>query len=135
MIKKSIILLVAVVFAANIAFAGSISISSISIPSSVSQGDSFSVAVYVSGSSANSVSGTLTLPSGLSCSPTSSQTISLDGTGSGSATWSCSADVAGGYTNQITSSVSATDSATGGSLSASQQTGLSVLNSATLVTT
>ncbi|MBI4895729.1 MAG: PGF-pre-PGF domain-containing protein [Candidatus Aenigmarchaeota archaeon] len=136
MIKKSILIATILVLGASVAFAsGSISISSVSIASSVTQGDSFSITVYVSGTEATGVSSTLTLPSGLSCTPTGSQTVSLDGSGSGSAAWSCSADVAGDYSNQITASVSATDSGTGGSLSDSEQTGISVLSPASLVAT
>lgn len=136
MIKKYALVIAILALAANTVFAaGSLSISSVSVASSVTQGDSFSLTVYVSGTEATGVSGTLTLPSGLSCTPTSSQTISLDGSGSGSGSWTCSADVAGDYTNQITASVSATDSGTGGSLSDSEQTGLSVLTSASLVAT
>ena len=113
---------------------GSISISSVTLPTSVSQGDSFSIVIAVSGSSVTDVSGSLTLPAGISCTPTSSQTISVDGNGAGSATWSCSASVAGDYTNKITASVSAKDSGTGGDLSDSKQTGLSVLSPASLTT-
>ncbi len=115
-------------------FAGSISISSVTIPSSTSQGDSFSLVAYVSGSEATSVQASLTLPSGLSCTPSTAQSISLDGSGAGSATWTCSADIAGSYTSGITVSVSATDSSSGGSLTASTQTGLQVLSPASLTT-
>lgn len=114
---------------------GSISISSVTIPTSATQGDSFTITLAVSGSEATDVSGTLTLPSGLSCTPTGSQSISLSGSGSGSASWSCSADVAGDYSNGITVSVTATDSGTSGSLSDTKQTGLSVLSPASLTAT
>jgi len=110
---------------------GSITISSVSIPTSVTQGDSFTITMSVSGSSATSVSGSLTLPSGLSCT-TGSQPIGLSGSGTGSASWSCTASVAGDYSNKITASVTATDSGTGGSLSDSKQTGLTVLAPASL---
>ena len=83
---KKMIILLAALFSIHAAYAASISISSITIPSSISQGDSFSIIMSVSGSTVTDVSGTLTLPAGISCSPTSSQTISLDGGGSGSAT-------------------------------------------------
>jgi PGF-pre-PGF domain-containing protein len=112
---------------------GSISITKpVIIPSSVNVGDSFRITISVSSSSATSASGTLTLPSGLSCTPTGSQSISLGGDGSGSATWSCIANTAGDYTSKITVSISATDSGTGASLSDSAQTGLRVLSPASL---
>lgn len=127
------VFVVSILLLSNVAFAaGSISITSITIPSSVSVGDSFTITVSVSGSQISDVKGTLTLPSGLSCTPIVSQTISLGGGGTGSASWSCTADVAGDYTNQITASVTATDSGTGGSLSDNRQTGLSVLSPASL---
>lgn len=110
---------------------GSISISTVSLPTSVTQGDTFTITLSVSGSSASSVSGTVTLPSGLSCTPTGSQTISLDASGVGTGTWSCTASVAGDYTNRITASVSATGSS-GESLSDSKQAGLTVLTPASL---
>ncbi|MBI4017671.1 MAG: PGF-CTERM sorting domain-containing protein, partial [Candidatus Aenigmarchaeota archaeon] len=115
--------------------AASISISSVSLPATVNQGDTFTTTMSVSGSSVSSVSGTLTLPSGLSCTPTSSQTISLDSSGVGTGSWSCTASVAGDYTNQITAGVSATDSSTGSSVSDSKQSGLRVLSPASLSVT
>jgi len=117
----------------NIVFAtGSISISSITIPSSVTVGDTFTITMSVTGSEATDVSGSLTLPSGISCTPSSSQSISLGGDGTGTASWSCTASAAGDYTNQITASVSAKDSGTGSSLTDSQQTGLQLLSPASL---
>lgn len=82
----------------------------------------------------NQATGSLTLPTGLSCSPTGTQTISLGTGGTGSASWSCTASSAGDYSNRITASVTATDSGTGGSLSDSEQTGLTVLSPASLTT-
>ncbi|MBI5698512.1 MAG: PGF-pre-PGF domain-containing protein, partial [Thaumarchaeota archaeon] len=110
----------------------SISITSVSIPSSVTQGDTFTITMSVSGSEVTGVSGSLTLPSQITCSPSTSQTISLGSGGTGSATWTfCSASVAGDYSNRITASVTATSS-TGGSVSDSKQTGLTVLSPASL---
>ena len=112
--------------------AGSLSITSTSIPTSVTQGDSFTLTLSVSGSEVSDVKGSLTTPSGLSCAPTGTQDISLSGSGTGTASWTCSASVAGDYTSRITTSITATDSGTGGSLSDSGQTGLSVLSPASL---
>lgn len=111
---------------------GSITISSVSIPTSVTQGDTFTITMSVSGSSVTGISGSLTLPSGLSCTPSGTQSISLSGQGTGSASWSCTASVAGDYTNKITASVTATDSGTGQTLSDQKQTGLTVLTPASL---
>lgn len=111
---------------------GSISITTVTIPTSVTQGDTFTVTMSVSGSTVTDVKGSLTLPSGLTCTPSGTQTISLSASGTGSASWSCTASVAGDYSNQITASVSATDSGTGSGLSDSEQTGLRVLTPASL---
>lgn len=111
-----------------------ISISGVTIPSSVTQGDSFTITMSVSEGSVGStedVSGSLSLPSGISCTPSGSQTISLSG-GSGSASWACSASVAGDYSSQITATVNAKDSSTKASLSDTEITGLTVLSPASL---
>jgi PGF-pre-PGF domain-containing protein len=112
---------------------GSLSITSVTIPSSVSVGDSFTITMSVSGSEiqSNQATGSLTLPSQITCDK-GSQTINLGTGGTGSTSWTCSASVAGDYTNQITASVTGTDSGTGGTLSDSQQTGLNVLSPASL---
>jgi len=123
----SILLLSSVVFAA-----GTISITDVTIPSSVAQGDSFTITMSVYGSQVTDVYGSLTLPSGISCTPTGSQLISLGAGGTGSASWSCTADVAGDYSNKITASVTAKDSGTGATLSDNEQTGLMVLSPASI---
>jgi len=112
---------------------GSLSISSITIPSSATVGDSFTITLSVSGSQlqGDQATGSLTLPSEISCTPTSSQTITMSG-GTGSTSWTCSANAAGDYTNQITASVTATDSGTLSTLSDNEQTGLNVLSPASL---
>jgi len=112
---------------------GSLSISSITIPSSATVGDSFTITLSVSGSQiqGDQATGSLTLPSEISCTPTSSQTITLSG-GTGSTSWTCSANAAGDYSNQITASVTATDSGTLSTLSDNEQTGLNVLSPASL---
>jgi PGF-pre-PGF domain-containing protein len=114
---------------------GSLSISSITIPSSATVGDSFTITLSISGSQlqGDQATGSLTLPSEISCTPTSSQTITLSG-GTGSTSWACSANAAGDYTNQITASVTATDSGTLSTLSDNEQTGLNVLSPASLTT-
>jgi hypothetical protein len=132
---KTISLLAVVFFALCLAVpafaAGSISISSITIPSSVTQGDSFTITMSVSGSQATSVYGSLTLPDGLSCTE-GTQSISLDAdTGTGTASWSCTASVAGDYTSEITASVQALGSSSE-TLTDSEQTGLNVLSPASL---
>ncbi|MBI2084703.1 MAG: PGF-pre-PGF domain-containing protein [Candidatus Aenigmarchaeota archaeon] len=134
--RRAILVLAAAIFtifySVNLAIAGSLSIASVTIPSSANQGDSFTLSASISGSSASSVSGTLDLPTGISCTPTGSQSVSLDSAGSGTSSWSCSGSAAGDYSNKITVSVSGTDSGTGGSLSDSEQTGLKVLSPASL---
>jgi len=112
---------------------GSLSISSITIPSSATVGDSFTITLSISGSQiqGDQATGSLTLPSEISCTPTSSQTITLSG-GTGSTSWSCSANAAGDYNNQITASVTAIDSGTLSTLSDNEQTGLNVLSPASL---
>ncbi|MBI4896064.1 MAG: PGF-pre-PGF domain-containing protein [Candidatus Aenigmarchaeota archaeon] len=128
-----IIALIFFISLATGAFAsGSISVSSVSVPTSVTQGDTFTITMSVSGSEANTVKGSLTLPSGLSCTPTGTQDISLSTSGTGSASWTCSATMSGDYSNKITASVTAKDSSTAATLSDSEQTGLSVLSPAAL---
>ena len=133
--KRLLITVVAIftiLYGVNLVLAASVSVASVIIPSSSNQGDSFTLSASISGSSATSVSATLSLPSGITCTPTSSQSVSLSSSNTGTATWSCTGNVAGDYTNKITVSVSATDSSTGGSLSGSTQTGLKVLSPASL---
>lgn len=113
------------------AFAGSISISDISAPSSANVGDSFTITVSVTASDVSGVTGTLTLPSAISCTPTGSQSIAIS-SGTGSASWSCTGSASGDYTNQITAAVSGTDTGDSSTKSASQQTGLSILAPASL---
>jgi len=117
-------ILIALALVTNAAFAtGSLSITGVTVPTSVSQGSTFTIIVSIASSgTTGTISGSLTLPSGISCTPSGSQTIS--GT---SASWSCSASVAGDYSNQITVSVSDQ-----GGLSDSEQTGLIVLSPAAL---
>ncbi|MBI1978670.1 MAG: PGF-pre-PGF domain-containing protein [Candidatus Aenigmarchaeota archaeon] len=124
--------MITIFYSVSLAFAASLSVASVTIPSSINQGDSFTLSASISGSDVTSVSSTLDLPSGISCTPTGSQSVSLDGSGSGTVTWSCTGNVAGDYTNRITVSVSGTDSSTGGSVSDSEQTGLKVLSPASL---
>jgi PGF-pre-PGF domain-containing protein len=121
------------ILSALVLASGSLSISSITIPSSATVGDSFTITLSVSGSQiqGDQATGSLTLPSEISCTPTSSQTITLSG-GTGSTSWACSANAAGDYTNQITASVTATDSGTLSTLSDNEQTGLNVLSPASL---
>lgn len=120
----------AVVFAVTSPVAaGSISLTSVSSPDSVVQGDSFTVDVSVSGSNVqgNQIDVSLSLPSGLSCDQTT-QTVSPGGT----ASFSCTGDSAGDYTGEISISATATDSGDGSTLTASDQTGLTVLTPASL---
>jgi PGF-pre-PGF domain-containing protein len=123
--KKTLFLFFIILILSNIAFAaGSVSITGVTIPSSVTTGDSFTITMSVSGSEVTNMQCSLTLPSGLSCTGGSQ---SCD---SGSASWSCTANVAGDYSNQITASVTASYS--GQTLSDNQQTGLRVLSPASL---
>lgn len=133
--KKILITLVAIftiLYSVNLVLAASVSVASVTIPSTANQGDSFTLSASISGSGATGVSATLSLPSGITCTPTSSQSVSLSSSGTGTASWSCTGNVAGDYTNRITVSVSGTDSSTGGSLSGSTQTGLKILSPASL---
>jgi PGF-pre-PGF domain-containing protein len=123
--KKILILFLIMIILSNIVFAtGSVSITSVTIPSSVTTGDSFTITMSVSGTEVTSMQCSLTLPSGLSC---TGGTQSCD---SGSASWSCTANVAGDYSNQITASISASYS--GQPLSDTRQTGLQVRTPASL---
>lgn len=133
--KKGIFAIVLLLALLNFAQAAELSITSVTIPTSVTQGGSFTITAYVNADSIQDVGGTISLPSGLSCTPTSSQSISLDNTtsGTGSASWSCSGDVAGSYSTQITVSVSGTSTSDSSSISDSEQTGLSVLSPASIV--
>lgn len=117
--------------AIGLANASELSITSVDVPSSVNQGASFTITMYVQAQDVSDLQGTISLPSGISCTPTSAQSISLSNTtsGTGSASWSCTGDVSGTYTNQVTVSASSTPS----SVSASEQTGLSVLAPASII--
>lgn len=108
-----------------------VSISTVDLPNTVSQGDTFTVDVSVTGSDIENVEATLTVPDGLSCTPSGSQSVSLSG-GSGSTTFSCSADIAGDYSGEIGVTVSADRTDNGDTISDSSQTGLSVLSPASL---
>lgn len=111
----------------------SLSVTGVSVPSSVTQGDSFDLTVSVSGEEIQNdqVDVSLTLPEGLSCSPSGSQTVSLtDGTGS--ATFDCTAEVEGDYSGEITASASGSNTNDGSTISDSTQTGLEVLSPASL---
>ncbi len=123
-------------FTGVVAADASMSITGVSLPSSVSQGDSFDLTVTVSGQELQSdeVDVSLTLPDGLSCSPSGTQTATLSG-GTGDVTFDCNADSEGDYTGEITVTASAVDVNDGSSLSASTQTGLEVLSPATLTLT
>ena len=131
MIKKFInslfLLLIAVGFVA-----ASISLTDPTIPSTVVQGASFSLVIRVSGSDVQNVQGTITPPSGISCNPVAAQSITISG-GTGSASWTCSGDTAGDYSNQISLAVTAQDSSNGASLSDSSTTGLIVQSPVSLV--
>ncbi len=92
-------------------FASSLTISSVSIPSSVTQGSSFTISASLTASDVASTSVTLSgspLDSELSCTPTGSQTVST-ASGSGTASWSCTANTIGVYNNQLTISASGVD--------------------------
>ena len=108
-----------------------VSISTVDLPNTVSQGDTFTVEVSVTGSDIENVEATLTVPDGLSCTPSGSQSVSLSG-GSGSTAFSCSADIAGDYSGEIGVTVSADRTDNGDTISDSSQTGLSVLSPASL---
>ena len=112
--------------------AADLSISTVQLPSSVTQGDSFTVQVTLSGGQTlSNVQTSLTLPAGLSCTPSGSQSVSLDGSGSGQASFSCTADAAGDYTGEVSVSASADDG--GNRITAkSKQVGLRVLSPASL---
>ncbi len=125
----------AFLLAINMVAAASISITSTSIPSSVDQGASFTITTYVQGDSVQDVQGTISVPSGITCTPTSAQSISLSNTtsGSGSSSWSCTGDVSGDYSNQITVTTQATPTTGGSAISDSDQTGLTVLAPASIM--
>jgi PGF-pre-PGF domain-containing protein len=125
--KKILFLLLFMIILSNPTFAtASVSITDVIIPSSVTTGDSFTITMSVSGSEVTNMQCSLTTPSQISC---TGGTQTCD---SGSASWSCSATVAGDYSNQITASVTATYGAT--TLTDNQQTGLQVLSPASLTT-
>jgi PGF-pre-PGF domain-containing protein len=123
--KKILFLFFIMIILSKVAFAtSSVSITGVTVPSSVTTGDSFTITTSVSGTEVTNMQCSLTLPSGLSC---TGGTQSCD---SGSASWSCTANVAGDYSNQITASVSASYS--GQTYADTQQTGLQVLSPASL---
>jgi len=127
------VLVVVTSVATPVAAAASLSITGVTVPDSVTQGDSFDLTVSVSGEEVQNDEAdvSLTLPDGLSCSPAGSQTVTLSG-GTGSATFSCTAEVEGDYTGQITVSASGSNTNNGDSLSDSAQSGLEVLSPASL---
>jgi PGF-CTERM protein len=111
----------------------SLSVSDVSIPDSVTQGDSFSLTVTLSGDDlqGDRADVGLSLPDGLSCSPGGTQTVTLNG-GTGSATFDCTADAEGDYAGEVTVSASATPKNGGSDRTASTQTGLQVISPASL---
>ena len=123
--KKILFLFFIMIILSKVAFAtSSVSITGVTIPPSVTTGDSFTITMSVSGTEVTNMQCSLTLPSGLSC---TGGTQSCD---SGSASWSCTANVAGDYSDQITASISASYS--GQTYTDAQQTGLQVLSPASL---
>jgi len=117
--------------AAGPAAAASVSITSVSIPDSVTQGDDFTIDISVSGDGVQNVEATLSTPEGLSCSPSGSQAVGLSG-GSGQATFDCTADATGDYNGEVSVSVTADESGGSNTYSDSRQTGLDVLSPASL---
>lgn len=111
--------------------AASLTITGVTIPDSVTQGDSFDIEVSVSGQDVQNVEASLTLPDGISCSPAGTQSVSISG-GSGSAVFDCSADATGDYSGEITASVAADETSSSSTRSDSTQTGLQVLSPASL---
>lgn len=112
-------------------WAASLSITSVSIPTSVNQGESFTLTAQMSATSVNTGQAQLSgspLPTQISCTPTATQSVTLSG-GSGSASWNCTGNVAGDYSSKIT--VTATD-ADGQAPEAQSQTGLMVLAPASI---
>ena len=111
----------------------SLSVTAVSLPDSVSQGDSFDLTVSVSGEEIQNdeVDVSLTLPDGLSCSPTGTQTVTLSG-GTAQATFDCDADVEGDYSGEITVSASGVSSGSDPDPSQSTQAGLEVISPASL---
>ncbi len=111
----------------------SLSITDVSVPDSVTQGDDFDLTVSISGDELQNSEAdvSLTLPDGLSCSPSGAQTATLSG-GTGSASFDCSADVEGDYSGEITVSASGTNTNDGSDLSDSTQSGLEVISPASL---
>lgn len=114
------------------AAAASISITDVSLPDSVSQGDSFAVQLDVSGSDVQNVEAALSVPDGISCSPAGTQSVSLDSGGSGQATFDCDAEATGDYSGEITASLTADETSTSNTRSDSTQTGIEVLSPASL---
>ena len=111
--------------------AASVSLTSVSIPDSVTQGDSFTIDVSVSGDGVQNVEATLSTPDGLSCSPSGSQAVGLSG-GSGSATFDCTADATGDYNGEVSVFVTADEYGGTNTYSDTRQTGLNVLSPASL---
>lgn len=107
-------------------YAASMSITSVTIPTSVNLGESFTIAAQLTSSGVNTGQAQLSgspLPTQISCTPTSAQSVTLSG-GSGSASWNCTGSVAGDYSNGITVTVTDAD---GQAPQATSQTGLTVL--------
>lgn len=109
-----------------------LSITGVTLPDSVTQGDSFDLTVSVSGEELQNdeVDVSLTLPDGLSCSPSGAQTVTLT-SGTAQATFTCTAEVEGDYSGEITVSASGTGT-NGNSVSRTTQAGLTVISPASL---
>ncbi len=113
------------------ASAATLSITSVSMPASVNLGESFTLAAQISATSVNTGAAQLSgspLPTQISCTPTAAQSVTLSD-GSGSASWNCTGNVAGDYSNEITVTVTDADSQ---APQASTQTGLTVLAPASI---
>ena len=111
--------------------AAELSIEEVSLPSSVTQGDEFDLEVAVSGTDVENVEATLSLPDGLSCTPTGTQDVTLTD-GDGTATFSCTADAPGEYDSDIDVTVTADRTSDGQALDDQTQAGIDVLSPASL---
>lgn len=111
--------------------AAELSIEDVSLPSSVTQGDEFDLEVGISGSDVENVEATLSLPDGLSCTPTGTQDVTLTD-GDGTATFSCTADAPGEYDSDISVTVTADRTSDGQTIDDQTQTGIDVLSPASL---
>ncbi len=110
------------------ASAATLSITSVSIPTSVNLGESFTLTSLMSATLVNTGQAQLTLPSQISCTPASAQSVTLS-SGSGSSSWNCTGNVAGDYSNKITVTVTDAD---GQAPQSTTQTGLTVLAPASI---